>query len=211
MNDNIITDQNYYMFNGVKIEFYFDEELNGYILNMAEGSSDTLFIPSTINGKPVVYIELPEWEIWDFEKVIVSENNSHFRAIDGVLFSGDMKELLIYPPEKKDEVYFIPNGVEEIGDESFEANKYLKTLIFPKGFKLIVQYALAGCKNLETLYLPKTLERVLLKAFLFADSVKNVYFEGTEQEWNNINFTDCNWSLTGAEIHFNYDYNEIKK
>lgn len=210
MNDNIITDQDYYVFDGIKVKFYFDEEFNEYILEMAEGHSDTLFIPSTINNKPVTFIEFVDWGIGGYDKVIVSEKNPYFRAIDGVLFTSDMKELVIYPPEKKDEVYFIPKGVELIGEDSFVSNKYIKTLIFPTGFRQIVQYALACCKNLETLYIPKTLESVLLKAFYFAESVRDVYFEGTEDEWSNINFTDCNWSLTDAEIHFNYDYHNIK-
>lgn len=210
MNDNIITDQDYYVINGIKVKFYFDEESNEYTLEMAEGHSDALFIPSTINNKPVTFIEFVDWGIWGYDKVIVSEENPYFRAIDGVLFTSDMKELVIYPPEKKGEVYFIPEGVETIGEDSFVSNKYIKTLIFPTGFRHIVQYALACCKNLETLYIPKTLENVLLKAFYFAESVRDVYFEGTEEEWSNINFTDCNWSLTDAEIYFNYDYRNIK-
>ncbi len=209
MNDNIITNQNYYELNGIKVEFCFDEESNAYILEMGEGYSDTLFIPNTINGKPVKSVEFADWRIGGYDKVVVSEANPHFKAINGVLFTGNMKELVIYPPEKKDEVYFIPYGVEIIGEDSFGSNKYLKTLIFPYGFKLIVQYALAGCKNLETLYLPRTLECVLLKAFYFAESVSKVFFEGTNTEWNNINFTDCNWSLTNAEIHFDYNYSKI--
>ncbi|HRU98843.1 MAG TPA: leucine-rich repeat protein [Ruminococcus sp.] len=210
MNGNIITDKDYYELNGIRIEFYFDAESDGYILEWAGGHSDTLFIPNTINGKPVKYIEFADWGTGGYDKVIVSENNPYFKAVDGVLFTGDMKELLIYPIEKKDKVYFIPDGVELIGEDSFNSNKYINTLVFPHRFKLIVQYTLAVCENLETLYLPATLERVLLKAFYAAGPLRNVYYEGTEQDWNNIDFTDCNWSLTDAEIHFNYDYQKIK-
>lgn len=109
-----------------------------------------------------------------------------------------------------DQDYYVFNGIKVKFYFDEESNKYIKTLIFPTGFRQIVQYALACCKNLETLYIPKTLESVLLKAFYFAESVRDVYFEGTEEEWSNINFTDCNWSLTDAEIHFNYDYRNIK-
>ena len=206
MNDNIITDQNYYVLNGIKVEFYFDKESNGYILEMAEGYSDTLFIPAAINGKPVKYIEFVDWRTSGYDKVIVSEKNTDFKATDGVLFTSDMKELVIYPPEKKDEVFSIPDGVEMIGEDSFVSNKYIRTLIFPKGFRQIVQYALAVCKNLETLYIPETLEKVYFKAFAACDSIKTVYFQGTEDDWRKIDFTDFNQSVTNAKIYFNQNY-----
>ena len=210
MINHIITDQNYYTLNGIKVEFYFDEESNECILEMAEGHADTLFIPNTINGKPVTFIEFADWRAGGFDRVIVSENNSYFQTIDGVLFTADKKELLIYPPQKKDEVYVIPDGVEIIGEDTFCSNHYIKTLVFPKGFRLIVQYALACCKSLETVYLPQSLEKVLLKAFYFTEPMKHVYFDGSEQQWHTINFTDCNWSLTDAEIHFHHDYHKLK-
>ncbi len=210
MNDNIITSKNYFICYGITFNYYFDDKSNKMVIEMADGQSDILFIPSKINDIPVSSIEFIDWKIEGFDKVVVSGDNPYFKVIDGVLFSSDMKELLIYPPEKKDEIYYIPDGVEIIGEDSFMSNKYVRTIVFPNGFREIVQYALTCCKSLETIYFPKTLEKVLLKAFYFAESVKNVYFEGTEQEWKKIFFADCNWSLTNTVIHFNYKYNEMK-
>lgn len=115
-----------------------------------------------------------------------------------------MKRLVMYPPEKKNEVYLIPNGVEEIGEDSF-CNNYIKTLIFPLGIKYIIQYSI-GCRNLETLYIPKTLEKVYFKAFAGCNLIKTVYYQGTEEEWNNIDFTDFNQSVTEADIRFSHNY-----
>jgi len=209
VDNNIITYQNHFIFYGIRFEFYFDEKSNEMIIEMAEGQSNTLYIPDKINGIPVSSIEFVDWRISGFDKVIISDDNSNFKVKDGVLFTSDMKELLIYPPEKKDEIYYIPTGVEIIGEDSFSSNKYIKTIIFPNGFRTVVQYALACCHSLETIYFPRTLENILLKAFYFAESVRNVYFEGTEKEWKTILVSDCNWSLTNAEIHFNYDYHEV--
>ena len=205
MNDNIVTSQNYYMFNGVKIGFFFDEEEDGYILSEAKGQLDELFVPNTVNGKPVKDINGDIfYTLTGFNKVSISEENLNFTTVDGVLFTKGMKKLVIYPPERKDEVYLVPKGVEEIGEDSF-CNRFLKTLVLQTGVKYIIQYSI-NCRNLETLYIPKTLEKVYFKAFAGCDLIKTVYYQGVEEEWNNIDFTDFNKSVTKAEIRFNHDY-----
>lgn len=191
MNDNISTYQNYYIFNGIKIKFFYDEEIDGYVLTEAKGELDDFFIPNTINGKPIKDINGSIlWELTGYDKISVSNDNSNFQVVDGVLFTCDMKRLVIYPPEKKNEIYSVPKGVEEIGEDSF-CNHYIKTLVFPAGLKWIIQYAIE-CRNLETLYIPKTLKKVYFKAFAGCGFIKRIYFEGTEEDWNKIDFTDFN-------------------
>ena len=199
---NVVTNDNYYLFNDIKIEFFFDDDINGYVITEAKGNINELFIPNTINGKSIKDINGNIfWNLTGFDRIIFSEYNDNFTVIDGVLFTKDMKKLIMYPPEKKNKIYIVPEGVEEIGEDSFY-NKYLKTLIFPAGLKWIIQYAMA-CKNLETLYIPRMLKKVYFKAFLGCDSIKEVYYQGTKEDWDMIDFTDFNCSLTEAQVHFN--------
>lgn len=58
----------------------------------------------------------------------VSQYNDYFKAIDGVLFSKDMKTLKQYPPAKTGSTYTIPSGVVEVYDYAFVDNQYIKTL-----------------------------------------------------------------------------------
>ena len=204
MAKNVVTNDNYYLFNDIKIEFFFDDDINGYVITEAKGNINELFIPNTINGKPIKDINGNIfWNLTGFDRIIVSEDNDNFTVIDGVLFTKDMKKLIMYPPEKKNKLYIVPEDVEEIGEDSF-CNKYLKTLIFPAGLKWIIQYAIA-CKNLETLYIPRTLKKVYFKAFSGCDSIKEVYYQGTKEDWVMIDFTDFNCSLTEAQVHFNFN------
>ncbi len=48
------------------------------------------------------------------ESYNVSENNETFTSVDGVIFSKDMKTLILYPEGRKDTEYTIPDGVEKI-------------------------------------------------------------------------------------------------
>lgn len=202
MIDNIIADDNYYVFNGVKIEFFFDDDIDGYVITDATGNINELYIPNTINGKPIKDINGEIfWHLSGFDRVVISEKNDNFTVVDGVLFTKDMKKLIMYPPEKKDNIYRVPEGIEEIGEDSF-GNKYLKTLILPIGLKWIIQYAMA-CKNFETIYIPSSLRKVYFKAFIGCYSIKNVYYQGTKEEWNTIDFTSFNTAITDAKIYFN--------
>ena len=44
-------------------------------------------------------------------------------TIDGVVYSADKKVLIKYPEDKADEAFYIPESVEEIGEDSFAETK----------------------------------------------------------------------------------------
>ena len=96
----------------------------------------------------------------------VPSENPYLKSVDGVLFSKDGKTLYLYPPNKPDEIYFIPSGTIHIGrpgDYSFET-----------------------CKNLEELYIPSSVEKVSgvmwnsnkLKQVVFASESKVTSLRG---------------------------------
>ncbi len=49
----------------------------------------------------------------------VSESNSSYKSVNGVLFTKDGKKLIQYPSAKTDEVYSVPSGVVTVGDYAF--------------------------------------------------------------------------------------------
>jgi hypothetical protein len=42
------------------------------------------------------------------------------------------------------------------------------------------------------------------RAFLGCDSLTDVYYTGTEEQWAEITIDSDNYSLTNATIHYNY-------
>lgn len=70
-------------------------------------------------------------------KVTVDENNPYYTVKDGVLFTKDLKTLVYYPSEKKDQVYRIPKSVTHIKALAFARNFFLKEVILPKGLEEI--------------------------------------------------------------------------
>lgn len=76
-------------------------------------------------------------------EILVSEGNEAFTSIDGVLFTGDGKELLLYPIGRTEETYTVPEGTERIDDEcSFEYGCRLKTLILPASLRSFCEWNL---------------------------------------------------------------------
>lgn len=72
------------------------------------------------------------------------------------LFSADCKyrALLLYPPDRKNEVYYVPDGVERIAGRAFEGAKYLRRVVFPDTVKEIGPGAFDGCDQLEEIVIP---------------------------------------------------------
>ncbi len=68
------------------------------------------------------------------EELAVAEGNQSFSVKDGVLYSKDGKTLYLYPPGKKDKIFFIPSGVERLGNDSchpMESTIYLEEVYVP--------------------------------------------------------------------------------
>ncbi len=52
-------------------------------------------------------------------EITISDSNNHFKSCNNVVFSHDMKKLIIYAPGKPESFYEIPNHVETIGGSAF--------------------------------------------------------------------------------------------
>lgn len=100
----------------------------------------------------------------------VDPANEHFVAVDGVLFTKDMKTLLSYPVGKTNSTYTIPAGVETINDLAFYWSYfYLTSVNMPASIKNIEKHAFCYCYSLHT-----------------------INYDGYEEDWNSINLHE-NW------------------
>ena len=85
----------------------------------------------------------------NLKEIKVSESNKTYRSIDGVLYTKDLKTIIHYPREKKDEKFVIPAGVTCIGDRAFSWCSNLKEINIPIGVTSIGESAFKGCYNLK--------------------------------------------------------------
>lgn len=126
------------------------------------------------------------------------------------------------------ETITIPYGIESIGRSVFHYCSSLKSAMLPSSITSMdgtwlfgycskiekieilspvskIDYCeFNGCTSLKSLYLPKTIKSMGDHSFNDCNSLENVYFAGSETEWNNI--SKGYWvqdELKKAKIHFN--------
>lgn len=206
MKNDIRTNDVCYMINGEPVKFYYDHEDEGYhICGQWNGSNITeLYIPDTINGKPVVWVDGDTYDCMvKLERIVVSREHKYFTIVDGALLSKDLKTLFWYPTKRRDKVYFVPAGVKQIGDSAL-SNPFLETVVLAPGVEWIYSYGLAGASNLRELYVPLSMKQFMFKAMLGCSSLKHIYYEGTEQQWKDVDISDENFNfpLVRAKLHF---------
>ena len=82
--------------------------------SLAEDTGRTVILPINASERKDYQ---PFMEDEDITDILVAEGNEAFISIDGVLFTADGKELLLYPTGRMEETYIVPEGTERIDDE----------------------------------------------------------------------------------------------
>ena len=58
-------------------------------------------------------------------------------TIDGVVYSADKKVLIKYPEESQEKTFYVPDFVEEIGDDCFVDNSTVEYIFIGNNVKII--------------------------------------------------------------------------
>ena len=90
---------------------------------------------------------------------VKSGNNSYtsvcgYTSVNGVLFSKDKTELVLYPAGKTDKIYNIPESVTNIGRYAFDHCVSLTNVTIPNNMDSIYEYAFNDCVNLTNIIIP---------------------------------------------------------
>lgn len=111
------------------------------------------------------------------EAINIVEDGLDFYSRDGVVYNARTDELVIYPNNKKDEVFNILAGTPAIFASAFTGAKNLKEVVFPPSLTKIGSVAFGNCTALETVTIPATVTEIGSSAFLGCKSLKNLIFE----------------------------------
>ncbi|MBR5342838.1 MAG: leucine-rich repeat protein [Oscillospiraceae bacterium] len=158
-------------------------------------------------------------------EIVVDEGNPNFTSKDGVLFNKN-KTALICCPGGKTGSYTIPSGVTRLCDGAFQGCEGLTKITIPVGVIEIGDSAIYGCTgltgmtipdgvtsigedaffyctNLKSVTIPVSVTRIGAWAFFFCDSLTDVYYKGSQTQWNKIEIGTDNDPLRCADIHYN--------
>ena len=156
-----------------------DDSITEMDLSIFEYCSNitNILIPSSVTS-----ISNTSWSSCvHLKNILVDENNEYYKSINGNLYDKEGKTFIQYASGKEDKEFTIPDGVETIGSG-----------------------AIAYSRSLEKLYIPNSVTFIGLHGFGICDSLANVYFDGTTEEWEAIE-DKCStegWLSSKTIIHY---------
>ena len=147
--------------------------IEGWSFAYCDGLEKITLPKSLINFKPSFV------GCYNLTDINVDSENKYFCSIDGVLFSKDKKTLIEFPYGKATD-YIIPDGTNIIDECAFETRSKLKSISIPLSVKNIKDCAFLKCFN-----------------------ITDVYYQGTEAQWNQISIGEFNQWSPNVKIHYN--------
>lgn len=128
----------------------------------------------------------------------VDKENQHFKSVNHILYSKDLKNLIAYPvniPHKKFKIPLsvskiatgafigtfnlhevkLNDNIEVIEESAFSDCYYLCRIGWSNKLRRVKKYAFRNCASLTSVRFPDTLEQIDEDAFAFCPSLKYVY------------------------------------
>ena len=96
------------------------------------------------------------------------------------------------------------NGIIDIGESAFNACAKLTSVVLGNNVAHILSYAFSGCTGITSITIPASVTNIEGYAFSGCTGLTDVYYRGTEEQWEVINVGTRNDQLVNATIHYNY-------
>lgn len=191
-----------------------DGDGNAHITNCASGETE-IAIPENLDGAKVTEIDAKAFRAVHPEKItipasveyisadnpfapcmsvkeiVVDDKNENYCAVDGVLYSKDMKKLLFYPNKKSVKSFNIPDGVEEVGIAAISETE-LEEITLPDSLSVIDRHSFSFNASLKSIDMSNTsIEYVDAMAFVNCTSLKEVLFSDSTVTIGLAAFLNC--------------------
>ena len=157
----------------------------------------------------------------------VDPNNQSYSSVDGVLFDRQQTVLISFPHGRSGE-YRIPDSVTGIEAAAFSGSGALTGITLPDGLTGIGAWAFAdcgsltgmtipagvtgiekgtffGCGRMTGITLPGGLAGIGDQAFYLCNGLNDVWFGGTQAQWDAVSVETSNDPLTSARLHVTPD------
>ena len=96
--------------------------------------------------------------VYGLQQFIVDTANQVYSSYEGVLYNKDRTKLIQCPIEKQD-VFYIPSGVETIGSCAFASSK-VDSIIISSTVSHLEACAFSQCTRLRSIYIPSTVLQI---------------------------------------------------
>ena len=157
----------------------------------------------------------PEWNylnhpvVWDCNNNDVADDGYMYKAIDGVSYGIKDNVATLKRVSLNVTTVNVPStlihkdvkySITSVADSAFRGCTSLTDVIIHNGVVTIGGNAFYGCTSLKTLTIPKSVTSIVTPAFYDCSSLTDIYYEGTESEFREI---DGYSILNSKTIHYN--------
>ena len=147
------------------------------------------------------------------EAVHVNVKNQNYKDEDGVLFTKDGTDLIVYPAAKQGTSYRVPDSCTRLEGYAFMANSYLeeikidsvtemgedvfyyctalKSITIPEGITMLTGAAFGNCTALESVVLPESLQTIGSGCFYNCLQLKEITIPAAVENINSNAFFNC--------------------
>ena len=99
----------------------------------------------------------------------------------------------------------LPSGLSVLESELFSGCESLSEILIPATIAEIKAGVFQGCKNLMSVHVPVSAVKIYGSAFSGCQSLRDIYYEGTKEQWDQAFIYDANQLLNNTRIHFSDD------
>lgn len=153
----------------------YNSNTKDYSVSRYKGSESNVVISSTYKGKPVSYIgPYAFMEETHVTSIMIPDSVTSIGA--GAFAKCSLLSNIV-----------IPNSVTEIDYNVFQDCEALTNITIPNSIQVIPGNTFLNCTSLQSVTLPKSITKIVGTAFTNCTSLTRINYEGTVDEWNNIN------------------------
>ena len=156
-------------------------------------------VTSITIGESITEIEPLAFISFGIESITVSSNNPVYMSKDGVLYKGEMRELIRYPIGNKRSSFVIPDGVDTIASFAFYGSVNLTSITISDSVTNIGDSAFLCCRNLKSITIPDSVTSIGDCAFGDCTDLTSITIVDGVTSIGNEAFSGC-YSLTRITI-----------
>ena len=137
----------------------------------------------------------------ELKNITVNADNQNYASQNGVLYNKEKTNLICCPAGTVGE-YEVPESVTSISNYAFAGCGNLERVIIPEGVETIGDCAFEGCTALTVITIPVSVTSIHSFAFFECSGLTDIYYAGTQEQWNIIRIGEYNYPLSSAIVHY---------